>query len=229
MSVTTEPTNASPDDAPRDDAGASPPSRRRVLLYAAAPVVLLILLMTGVRFVSDATQRREAEASAQAEQELRSLHPNSPESRPSPIPMISYKADKATQAELEGVVRGQLRAIADQDFSKALTFAIPGMPHPEQFGNMIRSGYPAMLTAKKITISPARIQGRKGYIQQALLETEVLTETGTVARFGYMLVGDEKGWRVAGVTPDRGNLLPREEDGLPPRQYPSPKADLLEL
>jgi hypothetical protein len=90
-----------------------------VLLYAAAPIVLLILLMAGVRFVSDTAQKREAEADAQTENELRSMRPNSPEARPSPIPVISYKADKATQAVLEGVVRGQLEAIADKDFSES--------------------------------------------------------------------------------------------------------------
>jgi hypothetical protein len=80
---------------------------------------------------------------------------------------------------------------------------------------MIRSGYPAMLSAKKITVLSARIQGRKGYLQQALVETEVLTEAGAVARFGYMLVGDDKGWRVAGVMPERNSPSSREED-MPP-------------
>lgn len=224
MSVTTESNNDTVGNALQEPVEKSP-SRRRVLLYAVAPVGLLILLMTGVRFVTEAAQNRESQDSAQTEQALRSIRPNDPGSRPTPIPVITYKADKATQAALEVVVRGQLQAIGDQDFEKALTFAIPEMrtgTQPAQFASMIRNGFSAMLSAKKITILPATIRGRKGGMQQAQVETEVLTEAGQVARFGYLLISDADGWHVATVMPDRNAMMNREMNR---EENPAPAQD----
>ncbi len=209
MSQTTDPLNDSPGGATPGQTEQSP-SRRRVLLYAAAPVVLLILLMTGVRFATDAAHQREQTIAADDRQRLLALRPSAPGARPTPIPVVTYAADKATQAALERVVRGQVEAIGKQDFEKALAYAMPDIrknTQPARFGDMIRRGYAGMLGVKEITVEPARIQKRAGGDErQAFLQVEVLTATGTRARFGYILMGGPDGWEVAGVVPDYNTM-----------------------
>ncbi|MBC8136916.1 MAG: DUF4864 domain-containing protein [Fibrella sp.] len=221
MSMTTEPKNDASKDAPWEKTE-NPPSRRRILLYAAAPVALLVLLMTGVRFVTEAAQKLEANADAKDEQALKSMRPNDPASRPTPIPVKTYQADKVTQTALETVVRGQLKAIEEQDFERALTFAVPGMrkaTQPNQFGSMIRSSYSTMTSPKKITLLPAKIQERPGTIRQALVGATIISRTGAVSRYVYIIVRETDGWKIAGVVPDRNEMMDRKENSAPmPRQ-----------
>lgn len=190
---------------PSDDAlNTPPPTRRRVLLYAAAPVGLLILLMTGVRFASDAAREMETNTASEDRARLRSLRSSAPETRPTPVPVVIKPADAATQAALEIVVRGQLQAIREQDFKKALTYAvssISGSTRPDSFGDMIRTRYSGMLSAEKVFIRPAKLQTLQGAAPQALVETEIKTQAGGTVRYGYILVESGNGWRVGGVIP----------------------------
>lgn len=231
MSVTTENTNASGETAPQGPEGNSP-ARRRVLLYAAAPVVLLILLMSGVRFATDAAQQREAADDEETHQKLLAMRPSDPKSRPTPVPVKTYDADKPTQAALEAVVRGQLKAIGEQDFEKALSYAVPGMRlenRAADFGKMIRSGYAPMLAAKQVSIRPSKVRGRPGGLQQAFVETEIRTGDGAVARYGYILIKGSDLWQISGVMPDRNATENREENVAPTQRTLGPETAVRSL
>ncbi|MBC7806392.1 MAG: DUF4864 domain-containing protein [Akkermansiaceae bacterium] len=219
MSVAKESANDTPSEGAPQVQMDNPSPKRRVLFYAAAPVVLLIVLMTGVRFVTDAAQKIEAGAEEKNREELRAMRPNDPAARPTPVPVVTYTADAKTQTDLEIVVQGQLKAIADEDYEKALTYAISDIrrgSQPAQFGSMIRSAYAPMLAAKKVTISPAKIRGKPGTIRQAFLEAEIQTEAGGIARYGYILMSGADGWQVAGVMPDRGAMAADREENVAP-------------
>lgn len=105
----------------------------------------------------------------------------------------------AQQAEIEGVISDQIAALQQDDFEKAFTFASPNIKRifrtPENFGVMVRRGYPMVWR-------PAAVEFRdlkeiNGDLWQQVLIRDV---KGASFMLGYRMeeVSGE-GWKIAGV------------------------------
>jgi len=176
-----------------------PASRGRILLYALLPLLLLALLTGAVRLVTDAEQKQAAISDAPPPRR-QPRNPDAP--RIAPLPPLLKPADTKTRIALEAIVRGQLQAIATQDFVKALSFAVPSLREstsPERFRTMIESGYAPMLSMKRMEIVNARVQAASSGGKTAMVDVVVVTRSGERMEYGYMLdsVGDD--WQVQGV------------------------------
>ena len=100
--------------------------------------------------------------------------------------------------DVHETITSQLEAFVDDDFAKAFTYASPSIRSmfktPENFGRMVRSGYPMVWRPEKVTFLQHR-KNSSGRIQ----DIQILDQRGAVHYLRYFLTDTSSGWKISGV------------------------------
>jgi opacity protein-like surface antigen len=99
---------------------------------------------------------------------------------------------------IEDTIQSQIDAFLADDFATAFTFASPTIRNifrtPENFGAMVRNGYPMVWRPKAVQYGPLR------EIEGALWQEVIVTDaTGRVHALGYRMEQIDGNWRISGV------------------------------
>lgn len=117
--------------------------------------------------------------------------------------VVSLSAGLATgalaqNAEIEANIRAQMRALQADDFVTAFTYASPGIQTlfrtPENFGAMVRNGYPMVWRPADVRFLDLRqIDGQ--WWQKVM----VVDGDGQAHILDYQMEQRENGWKINGV------------------------------
>lgn len=111
------------------------------------------------------------------------------------------RADEA--GEIRAVISGQITAFEADDFAAAFDFASQGIRRqfatPEQFGAMVRSGYPMVWRPAELRFTGLSL--RDGRRIQGVLITD---GDGALHLLDYEMIQGPDGWRINGVRPRSG-------------------------
>ncbi|WP_120502028.1 DUF4864 domain-containing protein [Roseovarius sp. EL26] len=105
---------------------------------------------------------------------------------------------RADEAAIRSVISSQIEAFLADDFEQAFEFASPtiqGMfKTPDQFGTMVREGYPMVWR-------PADVQFLSIDEINGVLWQTVLVQDGQGNEFllGYQMIEDPEGWKINAV------------------------------
>lgn len=104
----------------------------------------------------------------------------------------------AQTAEIEGTISSQIEAFKADDFNRAFTFASPtiqGMfQTPENFGSMVRGGYPMVWRPSEVRYLDLVERGGRLY------QTVQITDgDGRMHLLEYEMVELDSGWKINGV------------------------------
>jgi len=104
----------------------------------------------------------------------------------------------AQNAEIEASITAQIQAFKADDFSTAFTFASPNIQRlfgtPENFGVMVRRGYPMVWRPADVRFLELR------EVAGALWQKVMITDSdGRVHILDYQMVQQESGWKINGV------------------------------
>ncbi|MDT0682043.1 DUF4864 domain-containing protein [Roseicyclus sp. F158] len=100
---------------------------------------------------------------------------------------------------IEGVISNQLEAFGADDFEDAFSHASPMIrglfQTPDNFGAMVRNGYPMVHRPADVSY------GQREEQADAVLQNVVITdEAGAVHVLRYEMVETEDGWKINGVS-----------------------------
>ena len=105
---------------------------------------------------------------------------------------------RAQQGDIQTVIQSQLDAFLADDFVTAFTFAAPGIKSmfgtPDNFGAMVRQGYPMVWRPAEVSYLGQETRG--GRIVQRVLITDT---DGAVHTLEYFMIQTENGWQISGV------------------------------
>ncbi|WP_170562996.1 DUF4864 domain-containing protein [Ruegeria atlantica] len=104
----------------------------------------------------------------------------------------------AQNAEIEANIAAQIQAFKADDFVTAFTFASPNIQNffgtPENFGAMVRNGYPMVWRPAEVRFLELR------EVAGALWQKVMITDgNGQVHVLDYQMVQQENGWKINGV------------------------------
>ncbi|MFC4669782.1 DUF4864 domain-containing protein [Seohaeicola nanhaiensis] len=104
----------------------------------------------------------------------------------------------AQTAEIEGTISSQIEAFKADDFGRAFTFASPtiqGMfQTPENFGSMVRGGYPMVWRPAEVRYLDLSERGGRLY------QTVQITDgDGRTHLLEYEMIELDTGWKINGV------------------------------
>ena len=104
----------------------------------------------------------------------------------------------AQNAEIEANITAQIQAFKADDFSTAFTFASPNIQRlfgtPENFGVMVRRGYPMVWRPADVRFLELRD------VAGALWQKVMITDSdGRVHILDYQMVQQGSGWKINGV------------------------------
>lgn len=104
----------------------------------------------------------------------------------------------AQNAEIEANIAAQIQAFKADDFVTAFTFASPNIQNffgtPENFGTMVRNGYPMVWRPAEVRFLELR------EVAGALWQKVMITDgNGQVHVLDYQMVRQENGWKINGV------------------------------
>lgn len=101
-------------------------------------------------------------------------------------------------AGIESTINQQIEAFRADDFAQAFTFASPSIRNlfrtPENFGAMVRNGYPMVWRPRSVTFGDLREVA--GGLWQRVIVTDA---AGGVHALDYLMVQVDGAWRIAGV------------------------------
>ncbi|WP_171176050.1 DUF4864 domain-containing protein [Ruegeria sp. HKCCD8929] len=105
---------------------------------------------------------------------------------------------QAQSDEIEANIRAQIEAFKADDFVTAFTFASPSIRDifrtPDNFGAMVRNGYPMVWRPAEVEFLELR------EISGALWQKVRITDAdGAVHVLDYQMVNLESGWKINGV------------------------------
>lgn len=104
----------------------------------------------------------------------------------------------AQSAEIEAVIGAQIEAFEADDFATAFGFASPAIRrlfgNPENFGAMVRGGYPMVWRPAELRFLELRRAG--GTLWQKVLVTD---RAGVAHVLEYQMIELESGWKINGV------------------------------
>lgn len=110
------------------------------------------------------------------------------------------KADEAARQ----VISDQLDAFQQDDFETAFTYASPMIKrlfgNSQNFGNMVRNGYPMVWRPAEVEFLEAEPQG-EGLRQNVLIRDS----EGVYFELEYEMIPGEDGWKINGVQVKRAN------------------------
>ncbi|MBY6115157.1 DUF4864 domain-containing protein [Mameliella alba] len=100
--------------------------------------------------------------------------------------------------QIQGIIQGQIDAFLQDDFATAFGFASPGIRNvfrtPENFGAMVRNGYPMVWRPSDVRFGTLR-QLDGGLWQQVLIQDE--SGASFIVEYRMEQVGGD--WRISGV------------------------------
>lgn len=104
----------------------------------------------------------------------------------------------AQNAEIEANIAAQIQAFKADDFATAFTFASPNIQRlfgtPENFGVMVRRGYPMVWRPSDVRFLELR------EVAGALWQKVMITDgDGRVHLLDYQMVQQDNGWKINGV------------------------------
>ena len=103
---------------------------------------------------------------------------------------------------IQGVISRQIEAFQVDDFPKAFSFASPmiqGMfGTPDNFGRMVREGYPMVWRPDDVRYGP--LETRQGRQYQTVIFRDA---QGTTHYLSYEMIEADGRWRINGVFPTR--------------------------
>ena len=99
---------------------------------------------------------------------------------------------------IEGTIRAQIDAFLADDFPRAFTFASPMIQGffgtPENFGAMVRQGYPMVYHPSAVRMLEQR--DVSGQTWQRIMVTD---QAGATHMLDYQMIQTDKGWQINGV------------------------------
>ncbi|MBO9434305.1 DUF4864 domain-containing protein [Ruegeria sp. R13_0] len=104
----------------------------------------------------------------------------------------------AQSAEIEANIAAQIQAFKADDFATAFTFASPNIQrlfgNPDNFGAMVRNGYPMVWRPSDVRFLELR------EVAGALWQKVMITDgDGAVHILDYQMIQQENGWKINGV------------------------------
>lgn len=113
--------------------------------------------------------------------------------------MLGLAAPLRADPDAQAVIAAQIEAFLAQDVTRAYGYASPFIQQkfgsPEQFGTMVREGYPMVWRPSDVTFLEMReIAGR---LWQGV---RVLDAAGAAWIVDYEMIETPEGWRINGVT-----------------------------
>lgn len=113
--------------------------------------------------------------------------------------MLGLAAPLRADPDAQAVITAQIDAFLAQDVTRAYGYASPFIQQkfgsPEQFGTMVREGYPMVWRPSDVTFLEMReIAGR---LWQGV---RVLDAAGAAWIVDYEMIETPEGWRINGVT-----------------------------
>ncbi len=104
----------------------------------------------------------------------------------------------AQSDEIRGVIDRQMEAFLADDFAAAFDFASPAIRNlfrtPENFGRMVREGYPMVWRPAEVTW--LGLEERAGELVQRVLVTD---RSGKLFTVEYYMIETESGWQINAV------------------------------
>ena len=105
---------------------------------------------------------------------------------------------EAQQSDIEAVISSQIDAFKADDFDAAFDFAHSTIRNifrtPENFGRMVRQGYPMVWRPAEVEYLDLRQQGSGTFQDVRIVDAE-----GRVFLLEYSMVETADGWRIKGV------------------------------
>ncbi len=104
----------------------------------------------------------------------------------------------AQNAEIEANISAQIQAFKADDFATAFTFASPNIQRlfgsPENFGIMVRRGYPMVWRPTDVRF--LELREINGALWQKVM---VVDGDGRIHILDYQMIRQENGWKINGV------------------------------
>lgn len=104
----------------------------------------------------------------------------------------------AQNAEIEATITAQIEAFKADDFERAFTFASPNIQGlfqtPDNFGRMVRGGYPMVWRPKDVTY--LEVREAAGFLFQRVMITDA---EGAVHLLEYQMIEMGGAWKINGV------------------------------
>ena len=114
----------------------------------------------------------------------------------------------AQEAPIEDTIRSQIDALMADDFARAFTFASPNIKGifgtPENFGAMVKQGYPMVYRPAQVEMGELREIA--GNLWQRV---RVVDQSGAAWYLDYMMIETAEGWQINAV-----QLLPAPDVGV---------------
>jgi len=108
------------------------------------------------------------------------------------------EAQQSAAGEIEGIISQQMDAFQRDDFFQAFGFAADNIRRmfgtPENFGEMVKRGYPMVHRPTDVRFGTLRQEGDA--LWQRVL---VRDEAGALYVLDYLMVPTDVGWRIAAV------------------------------
>jgi len=119
------------------------------------------------------------------------------------LPVLSAQAQEARNPAIETVIQQQFDAFRAEDVGTAFSFASPNIKGmfgtPENFGKMVRNGYPMVWRPAEVQFLDLREVA--GNLWQRVMVTD---QAGRTHLLDYQMVETGQGWQINGV-----QLLPQ--------------------
>jgi hypothetical protein len=119
------------------------------------------------------------------------------------LPVLSAAAHEARNPAIETVIQQQFDAFRAEDVGTAFSFASPNIKGmfgtPENFGRMVRNGYPMVWRPAEVQFLDLREVA--GNLWQRVMVTD---QAGRTHLLDYQMVETGQGWQINGV-----QLLPQ--------------------
>lgn len=107
-------------------------------------------------------------------------------------------AQTADRAGIETTIRSQIDAFLADDFATAFTFAAPNIKGifrtPENFGAMVRNGYP--MVYRPASVRMLELREEAGSLRQKVMVTDA---EGRSHILEYQMLTTPDGWQINGV------------------------------
>jgi len=114
------------------------------------------------------------------------------------LPVLSAQAQEARNPAIETVIQQQFDAFRAEDVGTAFSFASPNIKGmfgtPENFGRMVRDGYPMVWRPAEVQFLDLRKVA--GNLWQRVMVTD---QAGRTHLLDYQMVETDQGWQINGV------------------------------
>jgi len=114
------------------------------------------------------------------------------------LPVLSAQAQEARNPAIETVIQQQFDAFRAEDVGTAFSFASPNIKGmfgtPENFGRMVRNGYPMVWRSAEVQFLDLRRVA--GNLWQRVMVTD---QAGRTHLLDYQMVETGQGWQINGV------------------------------